>query len=181
MSDANTIARPYAQAAFEEARQLGDLKGWSALLHTLAETLSHTEVQTLVANPRVANNKIEELVLSLCGALSGTQLAKQQHNFIRVLVDARRLTVATEISAMYEVLRAEAEQSVDVIVTSAFELSKEQQQRITAALKKRMQREIKLSCMVDKSLLGGIVIRAGDKVIDGSAITRLGEMANALS
>jgi len=177
MSEANTIARPYAQAAFEEAQRLGDLKGWSALLQTLAEVLSNPEVSAVVSSPRVANSKIEELVLALCGA----QLTAQQRNFIRVLVDAHRLNVATEIVAMYEVLRAEAEKSVDVTVASAFELSDAQQQKIAAALKARMQREIKLSCKVDKTLLGGIVIRAGDKVIDGSAFTRLGEMAIALA
>lgn len=177
MSEANTIARPYAQAAFDEAQRLGDLKGWSVLLQTLAEALSNPEVRAVVTSPRVANSKIEELVLALCG----TQLVAQQRNFVRVLVDAGRLTVSAEIAAMYEALRAEAEKSVDVTVASAFELNDAQQQKIAAALKARMQREIKLSCKVDKTLLGGIVIRAGDKVIDGSAFTRLGEMAIALA
>jgi len=82
---------------------------------------------------------------------------------------------------MYEALRAEAEKFVEVTVASAFELSDAQQQKIAAALKVRMQREIRLSCKVDKALLGGVVIRAEDKVIDGSALARLGEMANAMA
>jgi len=177
MSEANTIARPYAQAAFDEAKRLGDLKGWSALLQTLAEVLGNPEVQAVISSPRVANSKIEDLVLALCGA----QLAAQQRNFVRVLVDGRRLNVAKEIAEMYEALRAEAEKSVDVTVSSAFELNDAQQQKIAAALKARMGCDIKLSCKINKELLGGIVIRAGDKVIDGSARTRLGEMSNALA
>ncbi|MBI5429130.1 MAG: F0F1 ATP synthase subunit delta [Nitrosomonadales bacterium] len=177
MSQANTIARPYAQAAFDEARHLGDLKGWSGVLRTLAESLCNPEVQAVVGSPRVAKNKVEELVMALCG----NQLSAQQRNFIRVLVDGHRLDVVTEILVMYEALRAEAEKFAEVTVSSAFELSEAQQQKIAAALKVRMQREIKLSCKVDKNLLGGIVIRAEDKVIDGSARTRLGEMANALA
>ena len=177
MSEANTIARPYAQAAFDEAKRLGDLKGWSALLQTLAEVLGNPEVQAVISSPRVANSKIEDLVLALCGA----QLAAQQRNFVRVLVDERRLNVAKEIAEMYEALRAEAEKSVDVTVSSAFELNDAQQQKIAAALKARMGCDIKLSCKINKELLGGIVIRAGDKVIDGSARTRLGEMSNALA
>ena len=114
-------------------------------------------------------------------ALCGSQLTAQQRNFIRVLVDSHRLDVVTEILVMYEALRAEAEKFAEVTVASAFELSEAQQQKIAAALKVRMQREIKLSCKVDKNLLGGIVIRAEDKVIDGSARTRLGKMANALA
>jgi len=177
MSEANTIARPYAQAAFDEARRLGDLKGWSAVLKTLAESLSNSEVRAVISSPRVAKSKIEELVMALCG----NQLAAQQRNFIRLLVESRRLDVVTEILVMYEALRAEAEKFAEVTVVSAFELSDAQQQKIAAALKVRMQREIKLSCKVDKNLLGGVVIRTGDKVIDGSARTRLSEMANAMA
>lgn len=177
MSEANTIARPYAQAAFDEAQRLGDLKGWSAVLKTLAESLCHLEVRAVVSSPRVAKSKVEELVVALCGK----QLSSQQHNFIRVLVESHRLDVVTEILVMYEVLRAEAEKFSDVTVVSAFELNAEQQQKIATALKAKLKREIKLSCKVDKNLLGGVVIRTGDKVIDGSARTRLGEMAIAMA
>lgn len=177
MSEANTVARPYAQAVFDEAWRLGDLKGWSAVLETLAESLGNSEVRTVVGDPRVDKSKIEELVVALCG----NRLSEQQRNFIRVLIDNRRLDVVTEILATYEALRAEAEKIADVTVASAFELSEAQQQKIAAALKARMQREIRLNCKVDKTLLGGVVIRAEDKVIDGSARTRLGEMANAMA
>lgn len=174
---ANTVARPYAQAAFDEARRLGDLKGWSAALETLAESLSNADVRAVVSSPRVDKSKVEELVVALCG----NQLSAQQRNFIRILTDNHRLDVVTEILVLYEALRAEAENFADVTVASAFELSEAQQQKIAAALKVRMQREIRLNCKVDKTLLGGVVIRAEDKVIDGSARTRLGEMANAMA
>ncbi len=177
MSEANTIARPYAQAAFDQAQKLGDLKGWSAVLIRLAELLSIPDVQAAVGNPRISKATMEPIILELCGS----QLNAQQKNFVRVLVDGGRLDVSAEIAAMFEALRAEAEKFVDVTVVSAFELSEAQKQKISAALKKRMEREIKLSCEIDKALLGGVVIRAGDKVIDGSAHTRLGELANALA
>ena len=177
MSEANTVARPYAQAAFDEARRLGDLKGWSAVLAILAESLNNAEVRTVISNPRVDKSRVEELVVALCG----NQLSAQQRSFIRILMDNHRLDVVTEILVMYEALRAEAEKFVEVTVASAFELSDAQQQKIAAALKARMQREIRLSCKVDKALLGGVVIRAEDKVIDGSALARLGEMANAMA
>jgi len=177
MSEANTVARPYAQAAFDEARRLGDLKGWSAVLAILAESLNNAEVRTVISNPRVDKSRVEELVVALCG----NQLSAQQRSFIRILMDNHRLDVVTEILVMYEALRAEAEKFVEVTVASAFELSDAQQQKIAAALKVRMQREIRLSCKVDKALLGGVVIRAEDKVIDGSALARLGEMANAMA
>jgi F-type H+-transporting ATPase subunit delta len=176
MSEANTIARPYAVAAFEAAQKQADLKGWSVVLSALAELLNHAELKALVGSPRVSVDQVEGLMLELCGVLN-----KEQANFIRVLAQSHRLNVATEIAQMYEVLRAEAEKSVQITVSSAFALNDAQQGKITAALKTRLSREIKLSCLVDQTLLGGIVIRMGDKVIDGSARTRLSELGYALA
>ena len=177
MAEAITIARPYAQAAFDEAKKLADLKGWSEVLLSLAEIVCHPEVRAVVTSPRVTKAQIEKLLDGFLGA----QAKVQQGNFVRVLVDNQRLLVLPEIAAIFENLRAEAEKTVNVVVDSAFELSAEQQNKIVSSLKARMGREIKLVCKVNKELLGGIVIRAGDKVIDGSARTRLGEMANALA
>ena len=177
MSEAITTARPYAQAAFEEAQKKADLKGWSEALLSLAETVSYPEVRVVATNPRVTRAQLE----SLMEALLGSQASAQQRNFVRVLVDNQRLLILPEIAAIFETLRAEAEKTVNVVVDSAFELSAAQQEKIIGSLKKRMCREIKLVCKVNKALLGGVVIRAGDKVIDGSARTRLGEMANALA
>ena len=177
MSEAITIARPYAQAAFEEAQKLADLKGWSEVLISLAEAVNHPEVRAVVGSPRVAKAQLE----SLMDGLLGGQAKAQQRNFVRVLVENQRLLMLPEIAAIYEALRAEAERTVNVVVDSAFELTVAQQEKIVSSLKARLGREIKLVCKVNKELLGGVVIRAGDKVIDGSARTRLGEMANALA
>jgi len=177
MSEAITIARPYAQAAFEEAQKLADLKGWSAVILSLAEAVSHPEISAIVTSPRIAKSQIENLM----DGLLGKEANVQQRNFVRILADNQRLQVLPEIAAIFENLRADAEKTVNVVVDSAFELSAEQQAKIVSSLKARMGREIKLVCKVNKELLGGIVIRAGDKVVDGSARTRLGEMANALA
>ncbi len=177
MAEAITTARPYAQAAFEQAQKMADLKGWSTMLVSLAELIIYPELRTVVTNPRVAQAKIEGLMESLLGSAANLQ----QRNFVRVLVDNQRLLLLPEITAIFEALRAEAEKTVNVVVDSAFELSSAQQEKIAQALKTKLQREIKLVCKINKELLGGIVIRAGDKVIDGSARARLGEMANALA
>jgi len=177
MSEAITIARPYAQAAFDEAQKLNALREWSEMLLSLAQAVDHPEVQAAVSNPRVPAVQIAALM----DALLGTPASAQQRNFVRIVADNRRLPVLPEISELFEARKAEAEKSVNVVVDSAFELSTAQQDKIAASLKKRLAREIKLTCNVKKELLGGVVIRAGDKVIDGSALTRLAEMANALA
>jgi len=177
MSEAITIARPYAQAAFDEAQKLNALREWSEMLLSLAQAVDHPEIQAAVSNPRVPAVQIAALM----DALLGTPASAQQRNFVRIVADNRRLPVLPEISELFEARKAEAEKSVNVVVDSAFELSTAQQDKIAASLKKRLAREIKLTCNVKKELLGGVVIRAGDKVIDGSALTRLAEMANALA
>ena len=176
MSEANTIARPYVQAAFEVAQKQADLKGWSALIHTLSDLMANADIRAVVSSPRIKRDQIEALILELAGVLN-----KEQSNFVRVLAQGGRLTVAAEIAGMFEVLRAEAEKSAQVIISSAFVLNDVQQEKIAAALKVRLGCDIKLSCDVNKALLGGIVIRMGDKVIDGSANTRLAELAYALA
>jgi F-type H+-transporting ATPase subunit delta len=147
------------------------------MLLALAEAVCHPEVREVATNPRVAKEQVEGLMESLLG----TQAKVQQRNFVRILADNQRLLLLPEIVAIFEALRAEAEKTVNVVVDSAFELSAAQQEKIISSLRARMGREIKLVCNVNKELLGGVVIRAGDKVIDGSARTRLGEMANALA
>ena len=177
MSEAITVARPYALAAFDEARKLGDLKSWSEMLHSLAEAVVNAEVRAAITSPRVAKSQLESLMLALCG---GKASATGQ-NFIKLLVENQRLTLLPEITQLFEVMRAEAEKSVDVVVTSAFDLNETQKQKISMAMKNRMGREVRLSCEIDHSLLGGIIIRAGDKVIDGSAHTQLSELTHALA
>lgn len=177
MSEAITTARPYAQAAFDAAQKLTDLKGWSEAIVSLAEAVTHPEVRAIVGSPQVTPAQVESLMSGLLGGKPTNQL----NNFVRVLIENQRLEILPEIAVLFEALRAEAEKTVNVVVDSAFDLSAAQQEKIISSLKKRMGREIKLVCKVNKDLLGGVVIRAGDKVIDGSARTRLGEMANALA
>jgi F-type H+-transporting ATPase subunit delta len=177
MSEALTTARPYAQAAFEEAQKLSDLKGWSEVLLALAEAVTYPEIRNVISSPRVVKAQLGDLLSDVLGG----KLKPQQMNFIKVLAENQRLLLLPEIASIFEVLKSEAEKSVNVEVDSAFELSAAQQDKIVSSLKKRMGREIKLTCKVNKELLGGVVIRAGDKVIDGSARTRLSEMATALA
>ena len=127
--------------------------------------------------------KLNEVIQlrELMQALTGDAAGQPGQNFMRLLIEERRLTVLPEIAEQFEQLRAEEEKSVDVEVRSAFALDEAHQQKIAAALKERLGREIRLHCEVDEKLVGGAVIRAGDQVIDGSVRTRLAEMTSALA
>lgn len=177
MAEKITAARPYAQAIFELAQSQKDLQRWSEMLVLAVAVASDDTLRKLVGHPRVHKAQLAEVVLAACG----DKLNATGQNFIRLLVENSRLSLLPEIAALYEASRAEAEGVLKVQVTSARPLSSAEEDKIAAALKARLQREIKLTATVDKSLLGGAVIRAGDRVIDGSVRGQLGKLAHALA
>ena len=177
MAEKSTIARPYARAIFDLAHDQGRLSEWSDMLGFCATIAADADMQTLIGNPGVARERLASLFLDI----GKGKLDQAAQSMIRVLIDNGRLNVLPEIFAQYEVFKAEAEKVIQAQVITAYELNKDQQKRIAAALKKRLGREVVLQCQVDTSLLGGAVIRAGDLVIDGSVTGQLDRLTNALS
>jgi F-type H+-transporting ATPase subunit delta len=177
MADKLTIARPYARAAFEEARANGGLAPWSQALQTAAEVVSDPRVEALLGNPHVTPQELAQLVSGIAGA----KLGEEGANFVRTLADNRRLAYLPEISALFDTLKDEAEGVADVTVTSAAALDEAQRQKLTAALERRLKRKVRLHCELDPELIGGAVLRSGDLVIDGSLRTRLDRIAYQLT
>jgi F-type H+-transporting ATPase subunit delta len=134
-------------------------------------------VAALLTDPAVS----AEALVSLIGDAGADRLDEQAHNFLATLAANRRLGYLPEIAARYEQLRAEAERTVEVTVTSAVELSAAQKSHYVAALTKRLGREVHLSCHTDPTLLGGAVVRADDLVIDGSVRAGLAQLAAAIA
>jgi F-type H+-transporting ATPase subunit delta len=102
-------------------------------------------------------------------------------NFLKLLLENGRIGVLPEIAEHFEALKAEVENTVDAVVTSATALSKEQEQAIASSLKKRLGRDVRITTEIDENLIGGAVVRAGDVVIDGSLRARLTGLATALT
>ncbi len=177
MAEERTIARPYAQALFELASKQGDLKGWSATLAALTGVAAHERVKALFGNPQITKDQLAQLVIDTCGA----KLTEAGKNFVKIVVQNGRLALVPAIRDLYDQLRAQAEATLNAEVTSAFPLNKEQEQQISSALKKRFSRDVTLTSRVDESLVGGVVVRAGDYVIDGSVIGHLDRLGNALT
>jgi F-type H+-transporting ATPase subunit delta len=175
MAERITIARPYAKAVFMLAQGAARLPQWSEALQSAASVVADPRVQALLGNPGISPEQLAELVTGAAGA----GFDQQASNFISTLAANRRLGFLPEIAARYEQLRADAERTVDVTVTSAVELSTQQKASYTAALRKRLAREVRLHCELDPSLLGGAVVRADDLVIDGSVRAGLSQLATA--
>ena len=176
MAEIQTLARPYAEAVFELAKGGNALTRWSEMLAFIATVAADENIQRLSSDPRVDRAHFLELFLNICGK----NMSDEGANFIRLLLENRRLSLMPEIVAQYEALRAEAEARVEATVVSAFPLEPAQIQNLGDALKRKFGREVNLTAQVDKTLLGGVVIRAGDLVIDGSVRGRLSELATYL-
>ena len=183
MADNNTIARPYAQAVFELANEAGDLAAWSESLGLAGELLASGEVAEYLSAPELGDEKRLEFLTGLfksagAGKLDGGD--KRGSNFLKLLLENKRVAVLPEIAEHFELLKADIENSVEATVTSATPLSQAQQDEIASSLKKRLGRDVSITTEIDENLIGGAVIRAGDVVIDGSMRARLEGLANVL-
>jgi F-type H+-transporting ATPase subunit delta len=177
MAEANTIARPYANAVFALAKDKGELKAWSDLLAVFAQCVADPKMQSVIASPAVS----DEQVITLLADIAGELMTTESRNFLALLAESNRLQSLADIAVIYEDLRAQAEQTMVADVTASRPLTPEQGQQISDALKKRFGRDVTLNTSVDESLLGGAIIRAGDLVIDGSALGKLNRLANAIN
>jgi F-type H+-transporting ATPase subunit delta len=176
MAEAATIARPYAKAAFMSARDTKALPAWSQALQKSSALVADARVADLLTNPKMSIDQ----VVSMFAGLGGDPIDAHWQNFVRLLAQNKRLHVLPDITARFELLRAQYENELDVQVTSAVAMSGAQQTTLSTALKKRFKRDIRMSTSIDPTLLGGAVIRAGDLVIDGSINGRLQRMASDL-
>lgn len=177
MAELTTLARPYAKAAFESALAAKQLQEWSDALALVSAVSSEDNMQAVLASPGQTSEQKSALFIEVCG----DKLSPAQQNFIKVLADNKRLVLLPQISALFELYKANQEKSVEVNIASAFEISPELEQKLAKALSAKLDREVQLQTSIDKSLLGGALIRAGDTVIDGSVRGRLAKLAAAMT
>ncbi|WP_458525129.1 F0F1 ATP synthase subunit delta [Onishia taeanensis] len=178
MTGMSTVARPYAKAAFEHALGHKALEEWSGMLVTLAQVAQDGDVsERVLSNPQLTSTQKADLLLDLCGDAVNDEVG----NFLRQVGAKARLAALPAIAEQFELLKAQREKRVDVNIVSAFALDEAQQEKLASALAKRLNREISITTQVDSTLLGGVILRAGDTVIDGSVRGRLNRLHEALS
>jgi F-type H+-transporting ATPase subunit delta len=164
-----SIARPYAMAAFEYALAKNALPAWEELLQTAAVVAEDPLIALFMTSPEVSNAQLANL---FCDVLN-SELDTEKKNFLCLLAEHKRFAVLPAIAEQFKAHRAAHEKKVTVEVSSAVTLDAEQQQRLVQALTKRLHLQVTLSCTLDPSLLGGVIVRIGDKVIDGSVRGKL--------
>jgi len=186
VADNNTVARPYAEAVFEVARETGALDELSVSLAAARDLLGDGQVVAFLGQPALTDDQRLEFLQGLFAAAVGKDSvfaggSRHGTNFFKLLLENRRVYALPEIADQFDALKAELENTVDAVITSAAPLSAAQQKEMADSLRKRLGREIRVTTEIDEDLIGGAVIRAGDVVIDGSLRARLTGLANALT
>ena len=175
MYEVITVARPYAKAAFDVAVEHKALDKWLEMLAFSTEVVKNETVQSLLQGS-LGTQKMGELFVQLCG----DQLNEHGQNLIKVMAENGRLSALPAVLAEFVALKSELDKQLDASVCSASPLSDADITKIQASLEKRYGRTVKLNCSVDPSLMAGLVIKAGDEIIDATVRSKLNRLAEAL-
>lgn len=176
MAENVTIARPYAEAAFQLARQENGLASWAEAIERMVMIAEHPSMRSCIDNPRLLTAELEKLVLGV----AGEELNTTQQNFIRVLIENDRLLLLPEIRDLFTKLKNDCEGSKKAHIVSAFPMAEATQQQLIKDLERRFNCKLQATVAVDPELIGGVSIAVGDQVIDASVRGKLALMATAL-
>lgn len=177
MAELTTLARPYAKAAFEYADASNSLPRWSEMLQALASVVANDKVAKMLSNPAATSEQNASALLDIMG----DSLDDKAKNFVKNISANKRIDLLGEVSALFELLKAQREQILDVDITSAYDLSEDEQKNLASALGKNLNRQVTLTCDTDASLIGGALIHAGDTFIDGTVRGRIAKLADAMN
>jgi F-type H+-transporting ATPase subunit delta len=176
MAEYTTSARPYARAVYARATETSSVESWGEALALLAAVAADASMQEILDKPQLSKEQKGELMLKVLS----DKLNQQQQNLVRLMAENGRLRALPEVADQFEIYRAEAEGKVDAEVISAFALTSEQERAITEMLKSKLGRDVSITTSTDESLIGGVVIKAGDTIIDGSMKSQLESLAITL-
>ena len=176
MSSTQSLARPYARAAFELAKEANALGEWSTKLDFAAAVARDPQVQALIGNPKLANETLVGLFLP-----QGENTTSPFGNFVSTLAANRRLSILADVAEGFTELKRETEGVLHVLVRAAVPVDGAQADALKSALAKRFGRRIELESVIDETVIGGAIIDAGDVVIDGSVRGRLERLAQTLA
>ncbi len=180
MEERTTIARPYAEAAYQQACNEEQVEAWATAVELLSVIVQESAVAERLDHPHVSSEQMSDLVIGIGAEVDGDIFEGTRGNFVKVLLESNRLGYAPEIFELFHALKAEAENTLDVEVISAYPLDGAAEQSIADAVKEKMGKEIQMTTQVDESLIGGVVVRAGDQVIDLSLRGKVGQLTNLL-
>ena len=176
-----TLARPYAKAIFEIANQEEKLLAWESWLQTIALFLSDKSLQYFLNHPRFSEDARCDCLVQIMKNYKPVELSDEKIKFfLKLLANKKRLLLLPFIATLFTQLRNEQERTIDVEVISAAVLTQAQKDFLKNTLTIRLQKHTVLHERLEPALIGGLIIRAGDWVIDGSLRSKLFKLHDAL-
>jgi len=177
MAELETVARPYAEAAFAVAQEAGTLPQWSTALKIAAAVAADPRMEEALDNPRLTTAEREALFLSVAGDGFPADVRK----FARVLIDAGRIKLLPQVRTLFEARKDAADNVARAMIETAMVLTEAQLAAINTSLARHFGKTIESEVRINPALIGGARITVGDRVIDGSVQGKLTTMANELS
>ncbi len=175
---AKLVSTTYAQALYEVALELDRLDQIRDEFGFINETFkTHPEFYEVFRTPKINKEERKDIINNVFG----DKVSKEVMNFMKILIDKRRGAAVDGIYNEYVSMVDEKKGVVKAVVESAVELTSEEQAALTEKLAKVTEREVKLTCVVKPAVIGGLIVRIGDKVIDGSVKSRLDIMKDNLA
>jgi F-type H+-transporting ATPase subunit delta len=174
--DTTTIARPYAEAAFEVAKADGNLDAWADGLSTLGAIVEDAQVAEQLDNP----NATPEQLIELLFGVAGEGLSVHLQNLVRILAENKRLVVLPDIARLFAQMKTAYDGLRHIEITSAYPVTDAERDELAERLKAHFGADVDLSVAEDPNLIGGIKVRAGDIVIDGTVRGKLERLSNDL-
>nr|MDP2192168.1 F0F1 ATP synthase subunit delta [Rhodoferax sp.] len=175
MAELATIARPYAEALFKAAAS--DLDAAAVWVEALNEIAKNPQLQQFSDDPKVTAAQVFDVIVGV----AQVALPEMAKNFLRTVIENRRLRALPEIAAQFHVLKNAKSGSSDAVVYSAFAIDSAALADVAATLEKRFARKLNVSVQLQPELIGGIRVVVGDEVLDASVKARLEQMKMALS
>lgn len=184
MANTITIARPYAKAAFLTAKTANQLTAWSQALRQLSLAVQDARMKSVLKDPSRTKDQLGDLLISFLHQTNNNQSAvhlSEIDNFIKLLSDKKRLAVLPDIAMLFEEALAKESQYLSLVVTSAFPMDDHQRAETKEKLSKQLNSDLVIEFAVDADLIGGLVVRSGNWVMDGSVKSKLARLKAALN
>ena len=176
MAEISTIARPYAVALFNLAKEEKTLSEWSNMLSLMSGIIENEDINSFINDSKVLDTDREKLILNICG----DKINAPGQNLIKLLVEYKRLSILSEIALLFEELKAKDEGVIEAEIIMADQPDKKMVENLLKSLEKRFNKKIEGKVVIDKSIVGGTKIIVGDTVIDASVRGQLDNLAYTL-
>ncbi|WP_295538595.1 F0F1 ATP synthase subunit delta [uncultured Thiohalocapsa sp.] len=174
--DTTTIARPYAEAAFEVAKAEGALDAWADGLSLLGAIADDAQIAAQVGNPHASSEQLRDLIFGVAGEGLNAHL----QNLVRLLARNKRLSVLPDIARLFAQMKTLHDGLQQIQITSAYPVGDAERDELIERLKAHFGGDVHLTIDEDPDLIGGVKVRAGDVVIDGSVRGKLERLSNDL-